>query len=66
MLHYKLINIDFALVILNATSVTTLGLAWFSDNLNSVGGFIVMLSIAYLNFTKACKIRSDEKRQQDN
>lgn len=60
MLHYKFINIDFALIILNATSVGTLALAWFSDNLNSVGGFIVMLSVAYLNFAKARKIRKED------
>ena len=58
---YRLFNnMDFVLLTLNATSTATLGLAWFSDNLNSVGGFIVMLSVAYLNFAKARKIRKED------
>ena len=56
---YRLVNIDLAMITLNATSITAMGLAWFSDNLNSIGGFVVMLSIAYLNFAKARKIRKE-------
>ena len=50
---------------LNATSVTTLSLAWFSDNLNSFGGFVVMMSVAYLNFAKARNLRNDNKNEKN-
>ena len=43
----RLLNIDYAMLMLNATSLGTLSLAWFSDNLNSFGGFVVMMSVAY-------------------
>jgi hypothetical protein len=49
------------MIFLNATSVGTLALAWFSDNLNTIGGFIVMMSVAYLNFAKARNIRKNGK-----
>ncbi len=57
---YRLINIDLVMVTLNMTSVATMTLAWFSDHLNSVGGFIVMMSVAYLNYIKAQKIKKSE------
>jgi len=58
---HRLINIDLVMLTLNLTSVTTLGMAWFSDNLNSIGGFVVMLSIAYLNISKARKINNERR-----
>lgn len=48
-------NLDYGMIALNATSVTALALSWIGDNLNTAGGFIVMLSIAALNFAKAFK-----------
>lgn len=66
MLHYKLINIDLSLILLNATSVTTLALAWFSEHLSSVGGFIVMLSVAVLNCSKAYKEYQKGKNVKEN
>jgi hypothetical protein len=31
---HRLLNIDYSMLMLNATSFGTLTLAWFSDNLN--------------------------------
>ena len=60
---YRFINVDMGMVILNATSIATLTLSWFSDNLNSWGGFIVMMSVAYLNFAKAQNLRKGNKNE---
>jgi hypothetical protein len=57
----RLLNIDYSMLMLNATSFGTLTLAWFSDNLNSFGGFVVMMSVAYLNFAKARNLRKDKE-----
>ena len=62
---HRLINIDYGMIMLNATSLGTLTLAWFSDNLNSVGGFVVMMSVAYLNFAKARNLRKNGKNEED-
>ena len=48
-------NIDYGMIVLNATSLATVALSWLSDNLNTAGGFIVMLSVAALNSAKAYK-----------
>jgi hypothetical protein len=58
---HRLLNIDYGMIMLNATSIATLTLSWFSDNLNSWGGFIVMMSVAYLNFAKAQNLRKGNK-----
>ena len=55
MMPYRFINIDLSLLLLNTTSLGVLVLSWFSENLNTVGGFIVMLSVALLNCAKAYK-----------
>jgi len=61
MIHYKFVNIDFSLLALNATSITALML-WFGEHLNTIGGFIVMMSIAILNLAKAYKeVKSGKK-----
>lgn len=60
---HRLINIDYGMIMLNATSLGTLTLAWFSDNLNSVGGFVVMMSVAYLNFAKARNLRNKNNEE---
>ena len=60
---YRFINVDMGMVILNATSIATLTLSWFSDNLNSWGGFIVMMSVAYLNYQKG---RSEKIKRDKN
>lgn len=52
-MYNKLLAIDYNLIVLNAASVTTLAMSWFTDNLNTAGGFLVMVSIAVLNFSKA-------------
>lgn len=62
----KYLEIDLGLIFLNATSLSTLGLAWFSDNLNTIGGFCVMLSVAYLNFAKARNIRKNGKKSNED
>lgn len=62
---HRLLNIDYGMIMLNATSLGTLTLAWFSDNLNSVGGFVVMMSVAYLNFAKARNLRKNGKNEKD-
>ena len=54
---YRFIDVDMGLIFLNATSFGTLAMAWFSDNLNSWGGFVVMMSVAYLNYRKAEALR---------
>jgi hypothetical protein len=63
---HRLINIDYGMIMLNATSLGTLGLAWFSDNLNTLGGFLVMLSVAYLNFAKARNLRAKGKKENED
>ena len=60
----KYINIDLGMIFLNITSGVTMAAAWLNDNLNSIGGFCVMLSVAYLNFAKARNIRKNGK--EDN
>ena len=50
---YRLINIDIAMIALNTTSVGVLALNWFSEHLTGVGGFIVLMSVAVLNISKA-------------
>jgi hypothetical protein len=60
----RLLNIDYSMLMLNATSFGTLTLAWFSDNLNSFGGFVVMMSVAYLNFAKARNLRKDNEDKE--
>ena len=60
----KYIDIDYGMIMLNATSLGTLSLAWLSDNLNSFGGFVVMMSVAYLNFAKARNLRN-KKNEED-
>jgi len=49
----SLMSIDYQLVALNVTSVTTLIASYVSENLTGVGGFILIMSIAALNFAKA-------------
>ncbi len=49
----NLINVDYQLIALNVTSVTTLVASYVSENLTGVGGFILIMSIAALNFAKA-------------
>ena len=49
----KFADIDFQMVVLNATSVTTLVMSYVTENLTGVGGFILIMSIAALNFAKA-------------
>lgn len=61
MIQYKFVNIDFMMIVLNATSLGVLTLNWFSEHLNTAGGFIVMLSVAALNFAKAYKNIKDAK-----
>jgi len=62
---HRFIDIDLAMVTLNATSIGTLLLAWFSDNLNSLGGFVVMLSVAYLNYAKARNFMKKKNNARD-
>ena len=50
---YRLINVDLAMVALNATSIGVLTLNWFSEHITGVGGFVVMMSVALLNCSKA-------------
>lgn len=62
---HRLLNIDYGMIMLNATSLGTLTLAWFSDNLNSVGGFVVMMSVAYLNYCKARNLNKNGKNEKN-
>ena len=62
---YRFINVDVALLALNVTSVTTMAFAYFSDHLTGIGGFLVMLSVAYLNFAKAQKAKAETKQIKD-
>jgi len=50
---YRFINVDFTMLTLNTTSVGVLALNWFSEYMTGIGGFLVMLSIAILNISKA-------------
>ena len=52
---HRLLNIDLQMVLLNTTSVGVLAMNWFSEHMTGAGGFIVMISIAALNFAKAYK-----------
>ena len=63
---HRLLQLDYSMIFLNATSVTTLTLAWFSENLTSAGGFFVMLSVATLNFTKAYLNYKQSKNKNKN
>jgi hypothetical protein len=49
----KYINIDATMMVLNVTSFGTLALAWTTEHLAGLGGFVVMISVAALNFSKA-------------
>ena len=49
----KLAEFDFQMLALNITSVTTLIASYVTENLTGFGGFILILSIAALNFAKA-------------
>jgi hypothetical protein len=62
----RLLNIDYSMLMLNATSLGTLSLAWFSDNLNSFGGFVVMMSVAYLNYCKARNLNIKSKEDKED
>lgn len=49
----KFAELDYQMIVLNATSVTTLIASYLTENLTGWGGFILILSIAALNFAKA-------------
>ena len=52
----KMFHIDYTMIVLNVTSVGTLALSWLTEHLTSVGGFLMVLSIAVLNIAKAYSI----------
>lgn len=52
---YRLVNLDFTMLILNTTSVGTLAIHYLTEHLTGVGGFVVMLSVAFLNIAKGIK-----------
>jgi len=55
------VDIDFSMIFLNATSFGALALAWMTEHLAGVGGFILVISIAALNFAKAWAIFKGKK-----
>jgi hypothetical protein len=62
---YRLIkyaDIDLTMLVLNTTSVGVLALNWFSEHITGVGGFLVMLSVAALNFAKAYSTIKHKKK----
>lgn len=61
----RFVNIDSAMILLNATSVTALALTWMTEHLSSTGGFIVMVSIAFLNTAKGIAVLKGKKIKQD-
>jgi hypothetical protein len=62
---YRFINIDLAMVTLNTTSLGIVALAWIGDNLNTIGGFAVMMSVVYLNYKKGQAL-DRENQTKDN
>jgi hypothetical protein len=52
--YFKYFDLDLKIIILNAANAGVI-IAWITEHLNSVGGFIVMLSVSILNLAKAYK-----------
>jgi hypothetical protein len=57
-------NMDFSIISLNATSIATLVMGWFTGNLESIGGFILVLSMALLNVAKSYKMYKESKKNE--
>jgi hypothetical protein len=49
----KFTDVDVSMITLNATSVGSLAMSYMTDNLTGFGGFVLIISIAALNFSKA-------------
>jgi len=49
----KFTNVDVAMIALNATSVGIIAIDWATEHFAGIGGFIVMVSVAILNLSKA-------------
>ena len=62
---YRILHIDTTMMLLNATSITTIALSWATEHLAGVGGFVVMLSVAILNVAKAYSVYK-KAQQEDN
>ena len=60
----KSMTIDWNLVVLNATSVTSLGMSWISENLDNPGVTILLVSISFLNFAKGVRILRPSKNKK--
>ena len=63
---YRFINIDLAMITLNATSLGIIALAWLGDNLNTIGGFAVMMSVVYLNYKKGQALDRESAKKKDD
>jgi hypothetical protein len=60
----KIVDFDITMITLNATSIGVLALNWFSEHMTGIGGFIVLLSVAALNLSKAyVNIKNTKKKK---
>ncbi len=60
MLHF---DFDLETIALNTISLTVILANWVSENLNTVGGFMVMMSVVLLNIAKAYNVLKHGKKR---